>query len=218
MKKIELNKKRNLLLLWSIISIVFYWIPWIIEPLNLLSWLKDEIDAGYVCKQFLEKNIYSSIIIGTVSIICMLYSFIICILSPKRKTKKIGIGIVIQTFFMILLKLWNDTLVNADYNINDATEIISFKYWIIISLFLCIIICFLYFLNNEISYIILGVSTVLQVFDTVKLTKLNIEFLTKKSIIDPEYTIVVFQCINGIVMYILYWMLLIDSVKSKSVE
>ena len=72
MKEIKFNKKTSLLLLivsWCIVSITFYWIPWIVEPLKLLNWLKDEIGAGYVSKQFLEKNIYSSIIIGIISII-----------------------------------------------------------------------------------------------------------------------------------------------------
>lgn len=214
MKEIKFNKKTSLLLLivlWCIVSITFYWIPWIVEPLKLLNWLKDEVDVGYVSKQFLEKNIYSSIIIGIISIICISYSFIMCILFQKRKVKKyIGIGIVIQTFFMILLKSWNNTLVNADYNANDATEIISFKYWIVISFIICFIVCFLYFFNNKISYIILGASTALQILDTVELIKSNIEFLIQESITNPYYLPIVFQCINGVVIYVLYWTLIIS--------
>lgn len=223
MKKIELKKKTiflSLIILWCAISVIFYWVLYLFESLKFADNIKYEIIGGYVSKQFLEKNICSHIFISIISIICILFSFVICILSYKKEKmiKFIGIGTIVQTFFMVFLKFWNDNLVYADYSVDVEAEIVSFKSWLIISTVTCIIISLIYSFYNKPSFIILGISTILQVFNTIELFKSNIGFLTQESITNTNYLSIVFQCINGIVIYILYWILLIYTEKSKSEE
>ena len=216
MKTFEFNKRTVLLLvimLWNIISIVFYWIPYLSEISKFIDDIKYEIIGGYVNKPYLEKNIYGHMFLGTMSIICTLFLFIMCILSYKKRrmTKYVGIGIIMQTFMIILLKIWNDNLVD-DYN---GTEVISLKYWLIISIIVSIGICFVYVLYNKISFVILFISSILQIINAIEFFKLNIGFLTQESIANLNYLSIVFQCTSGVTLYILYWILFIDSTKTQ---
>lgn len=220
MKKINLTIKTiilSLIMLWSIISIIFYWIPYlfsIFAPFSDLETLKYLINNGCINKQELEIYVYSPVLLCAVNIICILYLIIMSILSYKNWNfvRHIGIGIVVQTFFTMLLKIWMENLVN---NYND-TEIINLKYWLIISVVVCIVVVSLYILKKWLAYILLGISTILQVFSTIELFKYNIGFLAQETITNPYYLSIIFQCVNGIIIYILYWILLIVSIKSSS--
>lgn len=219
MKKIELNKKTiflSLIILWCAISIVFYWIPYLSEISDFANNIKYEIISGYISEQYLNKNIYSLIYLSIINIMCILFLFVVCILSYKKERliRYIGVGIIWQTLIIILLKVWNNNLVD-DYR---NTEVISLKYWLMISITICVIISILYIFNKKLTYIILCIATFLQIFYTIELFKLNLGFFTQESIINTNYLSIIFQCIDGVVIYILFWTLLIDSVKSKSEE
>lgn len=220
MKKIEFSNKTiflSLIILWNIISIIFYWIPHLFSifvPFSDLETLKYLINSGCINKQELEIYVYSPVLLCIVNIICILYLIIISILSYKNWNfvRHIGIGIIVQTFFTMLLKIWMKNLVN---NYND-TEIINLKYWLIISIVVCVVVVTLYILKKWLAYILLGILTILQVFNTIELFKYNMGFLAQESITNPNYLSVIFQCVNGIIIYILYWILLIDSIRSSS--
>lgn len=216
MKKIKINKKTfflSLIILWNIISIVFYWTPYLSGISKFADNIKYEIIGGYVSEQYLDKNIYSLTCLSIISIICIFFSFVMCILSYKKEKmiKYIGIGIIWQTLVKVLLKVWNDNLIDNYRNV----EIISLKYWLIISIITCVIISVLYVFNRKLMYIVLCITTVLQCLNVVEVLKSNIGLLTQGSITNPNYLSIIFQCINGITIYILYWILLIDSVKSN---
>ena len=110
------------------------------------------------------------------------------------------------------MKIWNKNFVDAYNNM----QLISLKYWITILISVCIIISILYIFNRKLTYIILGVSTMLQMFDMIEFLKLNMGFFIQESITNSNYIPIIFQCTNGIVVYILYWILFINPTKSKS--
>lgn len=215
--KLKITRKNILLcliMLWSLVSIIFYWMPYLFTALQSNKDLQYEIIGGYVSKPYLEKYIYSHIFLWVISMICILYLIITCILSLTKAliVRYIGIGITIQTLFMKLLEFWSNNLIDANYYADMATENISFQCWIIISVIACIVVCILYFFCCKISFMILLTSSILQICNTIDLFKSNIDFLIQEKITTPGYMLIVFQCINGIFVYIIYWFLIIDSI------
>ncbi len=77
--------------------------------------------------------------------------------------------------------------------------------WTIISSVICILLVVFTLLNNKILYAVLSVTTVLQLISTIMIFQSNRGFLLTQSITNPNYFSIVFQCVNGIIVYILYW-------------
>lgn len=136
----------------------------------------------------------------------MIYELLFSIISFKNRKwiKFISIGIFIQTIFSTLLNVWKNYFIDS-YN---ETEIIGLKMWIIIPITICILLITLTFLNNKILYGFLSVATILQLISTIMVFQSNQGFLLTQSITNPNYLSIIFQCVNGAVIYILYWILI----------
>lgn len=202
-----------LIVIWNIFLILFYWKPYLIGTIHFLNRdeIKYEIIGGYASKQFVEEYIYYNFVLFGVSITCIISELLFSVLSLKNTnyTKFISIGISTQTIFFVLLNVWKNYFVDS-YN---ETEIIGLKMWSIISITICTLLIIFTFLNNKILYVILSVTTILQLISTIMIFQSNRGFLLTQSITNPNYLSIVSQCISGIVVYALYWMLIIS--KSK---
>ncbi len=212
MNTIRLDKKAiliSLLIIWCISYIILYWIPYIIEIATFVKHIKYEMLSGHTSIQFLELNIYSHFYLIIISIICISITLFLCLFSYKKiDIKFIGVGIIFQTLFSISIRIRNYYLTN-NYN---GIEVISLKSWVILSFSICCIICLLYCIYRKISYIILCLTTILQLLCIIMFVKSNLEFLTTESITHPSYIKIVFRCINEIFGYVVYWLLIINSV------
>lgn len=225
-KEITMNKsfwtRKNILLIliviWNILLVLFYWKPYFKETMRFFNndVIKYGIIGGSVSKQFVEEYIYYNFTLFGISIACIISELLFSVLSLKNTnyTKFISIGIFTQTIFFTLLNVWKNYFIDS-YN---ETEIIGLKMWTIISIVICILLIVFTLLNNKIFYMILSMATVLQVISTIMILQSNRGFLLTQSITNPNYFSIIFQCVNGIILYILYWILLIGSAKSKSEE
>ena len=215
MNKLFRTRKNILLILiviWDVFSILFYWKPYLLEILNFQENIKYEIIGGYISKQFVEEHIYYNYALFDISIVCIISELLFTVLSLKNtnSTKFISIGIFTQTIFFTLLNVWKNYFIDS-YN---ETEIIGLKMWVIVSITICILLVVFASLNNKILYAVLGVATILQLISTIMIFQSNRGFLLTQSITSPNYFSIVFQCVNEIVIYILYWILIII----KSIE
>ena len=201
------SSRKNILLMliviWNIFLILFYWKPYLFEILNFQENIKYEIIGGYVSKQFIEENIYYNFVLFGVSITCILSELLFSVLSLKNinYTKFISIGIFTQTIFYTLLNIWKNCFIDS-YN---ETETIGLKTWVIISISICILFIVITLINNKILYAVLSIATVLQLISTIVTFQSNRGFLLTQSITNPNYLSIIFQCVNGIVAYILCW-------------
>lgn len=202
------NTLLALLVIWNIILILFYWKSYLIETIQFLNRdeIKYEIIGGYASKQFVEENIYYNFVMFGISITCIISELLFSIISFKNKkwTKFASIGIFTQTIFSTLLNVWKNYFVDS-YN---ETEIIGLKMWTIISIAICILFIMFTFLNNKILYVVLSIATILQLISTIMVFQSNQGFLLTQSITNPNYLSIIFQCVNGAVIYILYWILI----------
>lgn len=192
-----------LIIIWNVFLILFYWKPYLLGILSFKKNIKYEIISGYASKLFVKENIYYNFILFGISITCIIFELIFSVLSLKNTnyTKFISIGIFTQTIFLTLLNVWKNYFIDS-YN---ETEIIGLKMWTIISSVICILLVVFTLLNNKILYAVLSVTTVLQLISTIMIFQSNRGFLLTQSITNPNYFSIVFQCVNGIIVYILYW-------------
>ena len=220
-KEITMNKsfwtRKNILLIiiviWNILLLLFYWKPYLIGTIHFLNRdeIKYEIIGGSVSKQFVEEYIYYNFMLFGISIACIISELLFSVLSLKNTnyTKFISIGIFTQTIFFTLLNVWKNYFIDS-YN---ETEIIGLKMWTIISIVICILLIVFTLLNNKILYVILSVATILQLINTIMIFQSNRGFLLTQSITNKNYFSIVLQCVNGIILYILYWIIVFT--KSK---
>lgn len=218
-KEIVMNKsfwtRKNILLIlmviWNIFLFLFYWKSYLMETLSFQENIKYEIIGGYASRQFVEEYIYYNFVLFGISIVCILSELLFSVLSLKNTiyTKFISIGIFTQTIFFTLLNVWKNYFIDS-YN---ETEIIGLKMWTIISITICILLIVFTLLNNKILYVILSVATVLQLISTIMIFQSNRGFLLTQSITNKNYFSIVLQCVNGIILYILYWIIVFT--KSK---
>lgn len=196
----------SLIILWCIATVMFYWIPYLSE---ISAGFKDNVGSGGMCGfastedliDKLNKNTFF-VISGIICIICILCSLVICMISYKRNAiRYIGIGVIIQTVFSLLIKLWNNYCMN---NVKIESNIPS--RWLIIAIIACIIICILYNLNYKVGCTLLGIATFLQVLNIIGIVQLGVGNLTSVSIRS-----IIFQCISAVTIYVLYWPLLVWS-------
>lgn len=210
-KEIVMNKsfwtRKNILLMliviWNIFLILFYWKPYLFEILNFQENIKYEIIGGYASKLFVEENIYYNFTLFGISIACIISELLFSVLSLKNinYTKFISIGIFTQTIFYTLLNIWKNYFIDS-YN---ETETIGLKTWVIISISICILFIVITLINNKILYAVLSIATVLQLISTIVTFQSNRGFLLTQSMTNPNYLSIIFQCVNGIVAYILCW-------------
>lgn len=202
-----------LIIIWNAILILFYWKPYLTETIQFLNYdeIKYEIIGGYVNKQFLEEYIYYNFILFVTSIICIISEFLFSFFSFKNTKwiKFIGIGIFTQTLISTLLNVWKNYFVDS-YN---GTEVISLKMWAISSIAICIPFIITALLKRKILYTILSIATIFQIISTITIFQSNRGFLLTESITNPYYFSLIFECVSGIIIYILYWMLILT--KSK---
>lgn len=215
-KEIVMNKsfwtKKNILIIliiiWNIFLILFYWKPYLIWTIHFLNCdvVKYGIISNSISKQFIEENIYYNFTLFGISITCILSELLFSVLSLKNTnyTKFISIGIFTQTILFILLNVWKNYFIDS-YN---ETEIISLKMWVIISITICMLLIVFTLLNNKTLYAVLSVATVLQLINTIMIFQSNRGFLLTQSITNRNYFSIVLQCLNGIVVYILYWIVI----------
>lgn len=212
MNTIRLDKKTiliSLLIIWCTTYIMLYWIPYIIEITTFAKHIKSEMLRGHTSTQFLELNIYSHLYLIIISIICISVTLLLCLFSYKKNIIKfIGVGIIFQSLFSISIRIRNYYLLN-NYN---GIEVISLRYWVILSFIICCIFCLLYCINKKSSYIILCLTTILQLLCVIMFVKSNLEFLTTEPITHPSYIKIICKCINEIFGYVIYWFLIIDSI------
>lgn len=209
--------RKNILLIiiviWNILLLLFYWKPYLIGTIHFLNRdeIKYEIIGGSVSKQFVEEYIYYNFMLFGISIACIISELLFSVLSLKNTnyTKFISIGIFTQTIFFTLLNVWKNYFIDS-YN---ETEIIGLKMWTIISIVICILLIVFTLLNNKILYVILSVATILQLINTIMIFQSNRGFLLTQSITNKNYFSIVLQCVNGIILYILYWIIVFT--KSK---
>lgn len=196
-----------LIVIWNIFLILFYWKPYLIGTIHFLN--RDEIKygiiGGYVSKLFIEENIYYNFTLFGISIACIISELLFSVISLKNTnyTKFVSIGIFTQTIFFTLLNVWKNYFIDS-YN---ETEIISLKMWTIVSVVICMLLIVFTLLNNKILYVVLSVATVLQLISTIMIFQSNRGFLLTQSITNPNYFSIILQCVNGIVVYILYWII-----------
>lgn len=220
-KEIVMNKsfwaRKNimfiLIVIWNILLVLFYWKPYFKETMRFFNndVIKYGIIGGSVSKQFVEEYIYYNFTLFGISIACIISELLFSVLSLKNTnyTKFISIGIFTQTIFFTLLNVWKNYFIDS-YN---ETEIIGLKMWTIISIVICILLIVFTLLNNKILYVILSVATVLQLISTIMIFQSNRGFLLTQSITNKNYFSIVLQCVNGIILYILYWIIVFT--KSK---
>ena len=192
-----------LIVIWNIFLILFYWKPYLFEILNFQENIKYEIIGGYASKLFVEENIYYNFTLFGISIACIISELLFSVLSLKNinYTKFISIGIFTQTIFYTLLNIWKNYFIDS-YN---ETETIGLKTWVIISISICILFIVITLINNKILYAVLSIATVLQLISTIVTFQSNRGFLLTQSMTNPNYLSIIFQCVNGIVAYILCW-------------
>ena len=185
----------TLMIIWNLILILFYWKPYLLETISLKEHIKYEIIGGYVSKQFIEENIYYHFALFCISITCMFFESLSIIVSFKniKYIKFISIGIYIQTILSMLLGVWKKYFVDS-YN---KFEIIDFKIWIIVSIIICLTII-IASKNTKTKHVFFYIATILQIVYTMS--------SLKTYSLNNIYTI--FECTNGIVIYILYWILI----------
>lgn len=202
-----------LIVIWNILLVLFYWKPYFKETMRFFNndVIKYGIIGGSVSKQFVEEYIYYNFTLFGISIACIISELLFSVLSLKNTnyTKFISIGIFTQTIFFTLLNVWKNYFIDS-YN---ETEIIGLKMWTIISIVICILLIVFTLLNNKILYVILSVATVLQLISTIMIFQSNRGFLLTQSITNKNYFSIVLQCVNGIILYILYWIIVFT--KSK---
>ena len=219
MKKIELNKKTVLLLLiilWCVTSAVFYWSSYFIDILDFKKNVKYEIIYGYCNKTFLDENLYYHLTYAFLNSICVVTMLIFSIVSlvKQKSTKLIGVLMSIQTMISTLLKIWMNYLIDSINN----TETIDLRIWICISIIVSIGIGLIMCLK-QIDFIPFFLSiTVLQVIDTIFLIQTNINFIRVEPITNPNYIKTIYWCINGTIVYVLYWILFVQKSKTQKQE
>ncbi len=137
-----------------------------------------------------EKIYYNFVLFGT-SITCIISELLFSIFSFKNDNliKYLSVGIYTQTVFSTLLNVWKNYFVAQ----RNETEIINLKIWSIVSITVCISLIIIMLLKNKILYIILSITTILQISYTI--------IFSKAHTLDNIYSI--FQCVHGIMIYII---------------
>lgn len=163
--------------------------------------VKYAIIDGYASNYFIQTTIcqFTYMVFDTIFSTLI---FIILILSvfKIRFIKIVGIFIIEQNIITLMLNIWSRYFINTD------TVIIDIKLWLTITL---IIACFCMWLllKHNMFIVLLCIITLLQIMTTIYLVIVYFKHITDIQII--------FQCFNGIVLPILYWLLILRCKKDN---
>lgn len=197
-----------LMIIWNVILLITWVIPSFKLEIDIVNIYIEEIIAGYA--DYLDRYFVQTEVIYPITYnIFLIFSFMIVtiflimsILKP-RMIKIVGFLIIVQSFILLSLEIWSNYLMDKITN----TVIFDIGLW----LFLIMVItgmCIWLSIKYKLFYCLLGIVTVLQLFNTINQVSIY------RTAIYNIY--IIFQCFNRIVLLILYWALTITLIKQNN--
>lgn len=187
-----------LIVIWNILLVLFYWKPYLINILEFMN--SDAVKYKILNNRDIQKGLYCPMILISIIFVCVLMELIYTILSyiNNKWIRFISIGIYIQTIYSFLLKIWNN-------NFSDSYEI---KTWIISSTLVCITIVIFALKQVKQNTIFIFMTTLQLIYTLLSFKTYTFSFFRNEPITKPYYFYAIFECLHGIVIYILYWILI----------
>lgn len=211
MKKVSHSRVNFILLIlmsiWTTLILFIQSIPNLKLILRVSNRMIEEISYGYgsyTDEIFEQTDIIYPITYNTLytlTLVCIVIFSILSIFKPKM-IKVLGVSIIIQNTFLLSLKWWDEFLIDK---MNDIV-LVDIKIFLGI-IFLITVIFVLISFKQKIFYLVLGIITLLQCFNTISFLA---EYIGSINNIH-----VILECFCMILVFILYWTILLSINKNN---